>query len=185
MNPLRCLWLLLTILVVPLAASATSMLLLDDAEQAQMSDGVVLARVIAQRVERSSKLARTMTISTLAVDEVLYGESPKTVLVHQLKGTLNGLTQALPGSAELRVGERVVMFLHQVDDIWYPTALEQSKYSVKVGRLGDLLVRPPLQSALFERSPDGRLVAVEEPPRKPTYRLDELRRKLAALKGPG
>ncbi len=166
--------------LVPSRADATSVLYLTDAEQARQSDAVVLAEVTAQRVERHREWNRAVTISTIRIAETLAGEAPTQLAVHQLKGTLDGVTYALPGSMDLRVGEEVVLFLHLVDGTWYPTALEQSKYSVVRSRLGVQLRRPPLTSDLYARGDDGALRPITEPPRKPIHTLDDLRRALAA-----
>ena len=100
----------------------------------------------------------------------------------QLKGELDGTTTELPGSANIEKGERVVLFAQVVEGRWYPTALQQSKYSVHETRLGLLLARKPLEADLYTRAPDGALEPIEEPPRKPIYTLDELRKTLAGLK---
>lgn len=163
-------------------AAATSVLYLTDREQAQQSDAVVFATITDQRVERHPVWNRPTTISTVRVDEVLHGTAPAEFEIHQLKGELNGTTTELPGSANIEKGERVVLFAHIVEGRWYPTALQQSKYSVHETRLGLLLARKPLEADLYTRAPDGALEPIEEPPRKPIYTLDELRKTLAGLK---
>ncbi len=163
-------------------AAATSVLYLTDLEQAQQSDVVVLATITDQRVERHPVWNRPTTISTVHVDEVLHGAAPAEFELHQLKGKLNGTATVLPGSADIEKGERVVLFAHVVEGRWYPTALQQSKYSVHESRLGLLLARKPLEVNLYTRAPGGGLEPIEEPPRKPIYTLDELRKALAGLK---
>jgi len=182
MNRLLPLLLLLS-LAVPAPARATSVLYLTDAEQAQQSDAVVLGTITAQRVEQHPTWNRLVTISTVAVRETLHGKAPATLEVHQLKGSLRGVTEALPGSAELAVDENVVLFLHSVEGRWYPTALQQSKYRVVTSRLGTLLQREPLTAALFERDAKGRLTPIEEPTRKPIYTLDDLKSVLLRVRG--
>ncbi|MCO4771209.1 MAG: hypothetical protein KDA24_14345 [Deltaproteobacteria bacterium] len=169
------------LLVAP-PAEATSVIFLTDAEQAAFSDAVVLGTVTSQRVETHAAWNRPVTISSFAVEETLHGKAPASIDVQQLKGTVGDVTVALPGSANLKVGERVVLFLHLVDGRWYPTALEQSKYAVKEGRLGLLLSRPPLEADLYEKSADGALRRIEEPARKPIYRLDDLKEALTRVK---
>jgi len=169
----------LLVALLPIDATATSVLYLTDAEQARQSDAVVLAEVREQRVEWHARWKRAVTVSTVVVGETLAGEAPAEIEVHQLKGTLDGVTYALPGSMNLRVGEEVVLFLHVVDGVWYPTALEQSKYAVERSRLGVHLSRPPLTASLYARDDDGALRPTSEPPRKPVYTLDDLRRAIA------
>ena len=163
-------------------ATATSVLFLTDREQAQQSDAVVLATITNQRVERHPVWNRPTTISTVRVDEVLHGAAPAEFELHQLKGKLDETVTMLPGSANIEKGERVVLFAHLVEGRWYPTALQQSKYSVHESRLGLLLARKPLEADLYARAPDGDLEPIEEPPRKPIYTLDELRKALDGLK---
>lgn len=140
----------------PLAqtASATTALYLSEVEHAAASDAVVLATIGAQRTDRDPNSGRLFTHSVVHVDKAVFGDAPAAFEVHQMGGRMGDEVQYIPGDARLQTGERVLLFVRKVDDQWYLTALEQSKYSVVPSLDGTLLERE-LHGGLFLRSKGG------------------------------
>jgi len=165
-------WLLLCLLLA-VPAQATTALLLDAPAQARLSTAVVVATVGESTVSLHPDYKRPVTRTRVSVDEALFGGAPKNLVVEQFGGTLAGATLAVPGDARLVAGERVVLFLRQVDGGWFLTALEQSAWGID----GDRLSRPST-AHYTQRAPDGRLV---EAPDQPSLSLASLRLQLKAL----
>ena len=155
---MRGLWIVL-LLAWAVPASATTALLLDDAEQARRSTAVVVATVGEAAVALHPEYRRPVTRTALTVHETLYGAAPARVTVEQFGGTWQGKTLYVPGDARLEPGARLVLFLRQVDDGWYLTAMEQSAWTVD----GERLVRPNTAHYVV-RDAAGRLADAPAPP---------------------
>lgn len=172
--------LLAAVVLAPLAsASGTSVLYFSDAEQARLSSAVVVATVGTSRQAVHPQFQRPMTYTTMHIDEVLYGEAPRSVEIEQMAGTLDGITSRIPGDALFESGEQCVLFLRYVEGGWYLTSLGQSKYQLVAGPRG-LMLHRELAMALYSRDDAGRLHRMEEPPQRPRN-LDDLRTSMAAL----
>lgn len=174
----------IAVLAVAGLASATSALYLTDVEQARQSTAVVLASV-GTVTPAAHPTYRIVTHTTIKVDEVLLGNAPAELKIEQIGGTLNGVTVFVPGDAVLEPGEKVVLFLRQVDGGWYLTAMEQSRYQLrKQGRLGTTMHRE-LHTGLYKRDEQGRLVEFTEAPDRPVKLLSSFRTKMTALAAEG
>ncbi len=165
------------------AASATSVLYLTDAEQARLSTAVVVAEIGAARTFEDEARGHIFTHTTVRVSEVLYGSAPGEVTIVQSGGTVAERTLYIPGDARLEGGERCVLFLRETDGAWFLTALEQSKYTIEGSPLGPRLTRPKL-GGLFARDADGALQPTEEPV-KPVLLLSAFRASMKALGAEG
>ena len=173
----------LAIALCPPIATATVMRHLSLEEHLALSELVVRAKVIdAKSFVGEGGLPFTDT--ELEVLEVLAGDAstPKTLRVRQLKGMAGETYRAVPGDAELLVGEEVVLFLHGVEEgVAYLTALGQSKYLVDrpVGPPspaggGPLVIRDLPRGALY--APQGRPApSAVEPPVELDVFLDTVR----------
>lgn len=159
--------------VIAATASATSVLYLTDAQQATLSSAVVVAQVGHSVTDEDPALGHILTHTTLRVEEILFGDAPPELVVHQSGGTVGNRTLHVPGAARLEQGERCVLFLRHVDGRWFLTALEQSKYTIEASIFGERLRRPKL-GGLFTADATGSLVPTEEPVR-PVLTLVALR----------
>ncbi len=157
---------------------ATTVEKLSDARQASVSTAVVIATVGDVAAGVHPKWERPLTLTTIHVEEVLHGAAPKTLVVQQLRGELDGVYSMIPGDAELRTGERCVLFLLREDGTWFLTALGQSKYRVVQTDDGPVLERD-LELSMVERGPDGRLHPTE--PNDEGQTLGTFRKTMASL----
>jgi hypothetical protein len=178
-------WVLFVVLIawcaVPTGtAEATSALRLDDLEQARVSTAVVVATVGVSEPGVHAVWNRPTTLTTVRIEEVLHGRAPATVKIEQLKTDAGGIHGTIPGDAELREGERCVLFLLREGDGWYLTALGQSKLRIVAKEGVDTLVREP-GPALFVVDADGRLRSVERSPAASVGTLPALRKLLSAF----
>jgi len=163
------------------SAFATTALFVTDAEQAELSTAVVVATVGNAEVGPHERYETVATRTTIRVDETLYGQAPKELVINQIGGTLNGQTVYIPGDARLERGERCVLFLRQVDGRWYLTAMEQSKYRlVDHARFGTIMERR-LGDGIVFRNATGELVDYDEPIRAPIKRFTLFRVAMARL----
>lgn len=172
MRPTSSLLLAFLLLAPALPGGAATLRALDDVQQAALADHVVVARVTGQRVEQHPRLDLPVTRTALQVEESLRGPAASELVLSQIGGTLGDVTVRVPGSPELEVGGRYVLFLEEVQGDLVLVALERSAYRVERSRFGELLRRVGEHRAPGE---DGA---------KPARTLKELRRQLAASPEP-
>ena len=162
-------------------AQATTMFYLNDTQQANLSDAVVIAHIGTAKTSPHPEYPTIMTETTIIVEEVLFGEAPKTLHIRQLGGTYNGKTLYIPGDAKFETGTRVVLFLNKENDTWFLTALEQSQYELeKKGRLGWILKKKYHEGLVYQNT-KGHIVPYVPPIHKPFQSLTHLRSKLRAI----
>ena len=166
-------------------AHATTAIAVSDAQQALLSDAVVIAVVGEHQHQLNSRLNMIETHTKLHLEEVLYGSlSPNinqsgVVQLIQAGGTIGERTLFIPGDARLKQGERCVFFLNEEAGSWYLTALQQSRY---------LLVPDARRGTLMQRQLEGGLVIHTsegyrpyKAPEKPMQTLLAFRELLAEL----
>lgn len=141
-------------------AGATTVLRLDDADQAVESDLVILGTVVEQRT-RVADDGLPYTDSTVRIEQVLRNPSAAKpsagdlVVVRQLGGPVgeDGAQLVVPGDAQLVPGELAVYFLSERtadDGVVYLTALGQSKLAVvAVNANGELVLARDLAGLTF------------------------------------
>jgi hypothetical protein len=173
--------LLVTGLLPPSDAQATTALFLTDSEQAELSTAVVIASVGAQRVGFNENLKTTVTRTRLEVLEVLSGAAPPTVEIEQVGGQLGERFVSLPGDAKLVPGELCVLFLFKNSQGWYLTALQQSKYSLSRGKDGVRTLSRKLGDGIVRRDSKGHLVPASTSERRSTTSLEDFRLLLKTL----
>ena len=148
-------WLVaLTIASLPLAAQATSVVLLDLDTHLTESTAVIEAVVGTAESTLDLDTNRPVTDTPLRVTGVLFGSAPSAVTVRQLKGKVGNIELHFPGAGVLKEGSRVVVFLVQAEGRWWLTALAQSVYEVQGEGSAALAVRQLDQLHLFLRDPD-------------------------------
>lgn len=131
-------------------AHATSMVRMDLEEQAEESTAFVDARVGDSHQVDGDRFVYTDT--ELVISDVLSGTAPRTLVVRQVGGTVDGRTTRVPGDARLTEDERILAFVRKVDGRWYFTLLGQSVWHVAP----DGTLTPGTDpSHLLERGPTG------------------------------
>jgi hypothetical protein len=101
----------LSVVLLPLVAVATSQLPHTLAQRAQASDRVAVVEVVDRRTVLDGP-ERFHTETQLKVIDEVRGSGPALVTLLQLGGTHAGRTQHIPGDADFAVGERALVFLH-------------------------------------------------------------------------
>jgi hypothetical protein len=119
---------LLGALISPAPAHATTMIYVSIPALYQKSDVVVRGTVESHRSFWGER-GQLFTDWTVRVDEVLHGRPQLRVVVRQLGGEIGEARAQIPGDAELRDGENVVLFLVEQSGLHYLTALGQAKLS--------------------------------------------------------
>jgi hypothetical protein len=118
------------VVAVSAPATATTMYYLDVEQLVELSDVVVTGRVVSARTFIGSS-ERISTAWSIEVEQVHEGAGvPQIVEVVQWGGELDGQALYVPGDARFSRGERVMVFLRQVDGAFYLTAMGQSKFTV-------------------------------------------------------
>lgn len=161
-RPSVCRWIrpaLYALLLSVLCAArgeATTFVVGDDADLLAASEVVVVGTVGPMHaVERAGGVD---TLAAVEVSETLKGFVPSTLTVRLPGGELNGRKHAVYGAAEMRPGERVVLFLRDRGDGTFATAqLAMGKYRV-VGTGSRALAVRDLQGAVVLGARKGRLM---------------------------
>lgn len=133
------------LLLVTLPARATVMLSMPLEDMVQGATAIVHARV----ARTGSRLAidggaRPHTITELVVLEWLKGSGATQVTIDEIGGEAAGLSMAIAGTPEYRVGDEVVVFLRVTDDGSFRTlGMVQGQFVVRHGVPGvpDSVVR--------------------------------------------
>ena len=114
------------------------------------------------------------TRSELRVHEALKGSARKTLVLHQLGGTVGEWTLSIPGDLLLTEGQRVVLFASEDAGRMYPTLLAWSGFFVEGEGLAAPVRRSMKGLTLFDQDEFGVLRPVESPLLSPKT-LGELR----------
>jgi hypothetical protein len=181
----RVRWLaLLAALVLfrPVAAEATTAVLLDDVALVKHAVAIVIGRVVEMKAYTDPVDGRIWTLVRLDVDEILKGPvAPGPMTIRQLGGTVGGRAAWVEGSPEFTAGEKALLFLDQHGDGALRVAhLFQGKFTI----MGDVLTAD--QFAYRELPPAGVTVlpsasGLAAPHTYGVYRLDDLRLLIASL----
>lgn len=93
---------------------------------------VVHGEVVAQESRWSEDGSRIYTYSEVTVRERVKGtDVPETVLVKQIGGTVDEVTMQVPGTAQIVVGDEVVLFLRTDGIFHYLVGMHQGHYAVQ------------------------------------------------------
>ena len=167
------------VLLVAPAAFATSVVLLDLETHLADSTAVVEAVVGASESSLDSRTGRPVTDVRVDVKDTVYGETPETFRIRQLKGKVGAVEVHFPGAGELVTGSRVLLFVVQAEGHWWLTALAQSVYDVSGEGQGARAVRQLDQLHLFVRDPVLGVVPLEGH-KEETTELDALKARVRA-----
>lgn len=139
-------------------AEATTMYYLDVEQLVELSDVVVTGRVVAARTFIGDH-DRISTAWSIEIEQVHEGQNVAGVIeIEQWGGELNGEVLYIPGDARFVRGERVMVFLREVDGRYFLSAMGQSKFTV--GELPTPTIRLDLEPGVLapaetERAPLG------------------------------
>ena len=133
-------------------ARATTVAALDVEQLADLSDAVVLGRIVAVDVAEDEGSGLLVTTATVAVERTLKGAPHPTALFLQVGGRLGERELIVPGAPSFTAGERVVLFGSARGQAFLVTGFFQGKWSVGED----------------ER---GRQVAAQDPPDRDTHVL--------------
>jgi hypothetical protein len=147
---------LLSALALPGPAAATILRPFDLAALSREAQAVVRGRVVSQESVRDEPSGRIYTHSAVEVLEVVKGPvlapdprpgvAPR-VVVRQMGGTIGDETMTVPGTADVQVGEEVVLFLRTDERFGYLVGMHQGKYGVRRDDAGAWVTRAPLPRA--------------------------------------
>lgn len=94
-----------------LPARATSLVRLSLDQLTQASSAVLQGHVVSQASQWNAQHTEIMTLTTIAVDQNVKGNTPATVVVEQLGGTVGRLHVAVPGVMHFYPQARYELFL--------------------------------------------------------------------------
>lgn len=107
---------------------------------------VVRGRVATQQSRRDADTGRIYTYSEVDVLEVVKGRDvPARITVQQIGGDDGELVMTVAGTADLAVGEEVVLFLRTDGRFHYLVGMQQGKYGVRRDGAVAWVTRDPLR----------------------------------------
>ena len=149
------------VLLLSLAASATTMLRADLPELAQKSDTIVHGTVRRVESRWSGDGRRILTDVEIQVTEALKGQAGSTVLVTQPGGRVGDIGQRVSGLASFTPGEEVVVFLERRGtQAFRLSGMAQGKYQVQRTEGG--------KGAMAVPEPTGDVLLLDPDTRQPT-----------------
>ena len=149
------------VLLLSLAASATTMLRADLPELAQTSDAIVHGTVRRVESRWSGDGRRIVTDVEIQVTEALKGQAGSTVLVTQPGGRVGDIGQRVSGLASFTPGEEVVVFLERRGtQAFRLSGMAQGKYQVQRTEGG--------KGAMAVPEPTGDVLLLDPDTRQPT-----------------
>ena len=149
------------VLLLSLAASATTMLRADLPELAQTSDTIVHGTVRRVESRWSGDGRRIVTDVEIQVTEALKGQAGSTVLVTQPGGRVGDIGQRVSGLASFTPGEEVVVFLERKGtQAFRLSGMAQGKYQVQRTEGG--------KGAMAVPEPTGDVLLLDPDTRQPT-----------------
>ncbi len=131
---------LLLLVLAPLTASATTVRSLSTTDMVREAAICVRGKVLARTGTWSPDKSVIYTDTTLAIQSVIVGRSQKkTLTVRQLGGVVGKVEMSVVGTAPMRIGEEVLLFLRTDGQFHYVVGMIQGKYGV-VQRKGKTIV---------------------------------------------
>ena len=131
------LFLLAVAFAMPLSAGATTMVLLTTEDMALKADDIVRAKVVSMVSKKSADGAKIYTYTTLKPLEWIKngGEKPDKIVIRQLGGAVDGVTQKIPGDARFTPGEEALVFLRHKsvkkhDGFYFLLGMAQTKFKI-------------------------------------------------------
>ena len=125
------------------AAFATTVIPLSVEELVQISSHIIEGRAVQSWSQWDANHNFILTYTKFQVQHTLKGQVGQEIIVRQLGGTVDGITQTVSGIHHWRVGEQAVLFLRPgriMDGSLEVTGLVQGNFLVRTGPNGEKLV---------------------------------------------
>jgi hypothetical protein len=120
------------LVAVPAMATIVKSLSLED--MVKEADVIVQGTVVQRTMSWNDERTRIYTVTDVRVADVLKGpvHAGETIHVRQLGGTVDGISQSIPGNAKLSPNEEVVLFLDRDEQkpLHYIVGMAQGKFTV-------------------------------------------------------
>ncbi|MCG3173696.1 MAG: hypothetical protein GMKNLPBB_01897 [Myxococcota bacterium] len=167
---------------LPAPADATLALELSQRHLVYLSSTIVRGTVSKIESRWAPQGGQIYTYTTLQVDEPLKNDretAPKTVVIRQIGGTVDGITQKVAGDASFEMGQQVVVFLRrntEGEDVYFLTGMSQSKFTLFRNEGQDYVLRSMKDLAFVRVNGPGLAQAkVENAPAESPIRLADFR----------
>ena len=102
---------LLLVLTIPAMLWATTVIPMDVEKLTAVSTHIVEGRALDSTSQWNSEHTLIFTYTRFQVTRALKGEAPATIVVRQLGGTVDGISQRVAGVRPWRAGEEALLFL--------------------------------------------------------------------------
>jgi hypothetical protein len=161
------------LLLVPTILWATTVIPLSVEKLASLSSHVIEGRAIASTSQWNAEHTLIFTYTQFAVTRTLKGQAPATVMVRQLGGTVDGVTQKVSGVHQIRVGDESLLFLQPsqlADGALVITGLMQGNFVMRHTPEGKTVVSNGMPEASEYRPSTGQVTSY----RGSNLRLEEL-----------
>jgi hypothetical protein len=167
-------WLLgLLLLAVPATALATTVIPMDVEALTRASSHVIEARALSSTSQWNPEHTFIFTYTHFDVTRALKGDAHGPVVVRQIGGTVDGITQKVAGVHHWRAGDQAVLFLQPnpaADGTLVITGLMQGNFLVRHTVWGEVHVSNGMPDVMAYRPQAGGVTGY----RGNTMRLDEL-----------
>jgi hypothetical protein len=138
-----------------------------------MSTHVVEGKAVSSTSEWNADHTFIFTYTQFEVQKTLKGQAPNTVMVRQIGGTVDGITQKVAGVRHWRPGEEAVLFLQPSstqDGALVVTGLMQGNFLMRHTPAGQTYVSNGMPEAFEYQAAAGEVTSY----RGNTMRLEEL-----------
>jgi hypothetical protein len=129
-------------LAVPALLFGTTVIPMGLEKLASVSTHIVEARAVRSVSQWNAEHTLILTYTNFEVRRTLKGETPHTILVRQLGGTVNGISQRVAGVRHWRPGDEAVLFLQ-------PSSIPDGALVVTGLMQGNFLMRHTPQGQIF------------------------------------
>jgi hypothetical protein len=162
----------LLLLAVPLLLVATTVVPMGVEALTRASTHVVEARAMGSTSQWNSEHTFIFTYTRFEVTRTLKGQASNTIMVREIGGTVEGITQKVAGVRHWSLGEEAVLFLQRssADGTLVVTGLMQGNFLMRRTRAGHVYVSNGMPDAFEYQAAAGEVTNY----RGNTMRLEEL-----------
>jgi hypothetical protein len=173
----RLVWLgvLALALAVVVPAAASTFVALSHQELVAQSDAVVQGRVLKVSSYWGQGGRVIMTEAVIQVEEKIRGNSPSVVVVRTFGGTVGSYSVEAHGFPKFAVNERLVLYVHNANDVAEVTGYQQGQYRIVRDRAGVEMAVSAVDGGATLLGRDGRPVTTQK-----VVRLDTLKNMIRA-----
>jgi len=163
----------LLLLAVPVLLFATTVVPMGVEALTRASTHVLEARATASTSQWNPEHTFIFTYTRFEVTRTLKGQTSNTILVRQIGGTVEGITQKVAGVRQWRPGEEAVLFLQPsptADGTLVVTGLMQGNFLIRRTQAGHIYVSNGMPEAFEYQAALGEVTSY----RGNTMRLEEI-----------